>query len=69
MKIRRVLIYHKKMDCTREISIKSKMTSTLRKGKLLELRLMSNLENHVKVYLRNYMQMHSFIMTNKKEHF
>ena len=25
---------------------------------------MSNLENNVKVYLRNYMQMHSFIMTN-----
>jgi len=43
--------------------------STLKKGKLLESRLMSNLENHVKVYLRNYKQMHSFIVTNKEEHF
>jgi len=43
--------------------------STLKKGKLLELRLLSNLEKHVKVYLRNYKQMHSFIMMNKKEHF
>ena len=68
MKIKRVLMYHKKMDCTQETSIKSKMMSPLRKEKLLELRLMSNLENHVKVCLRNYMQMHSFITTNKKEH-
>ena len=43
--------------------------SALKKGKLLELRLMSNMESHVKVYLRNYKQMHSFIVTNKKEHF
>jgi len=45
------------------------MMSTLKRGKLLELQLMSNLENHVKVYLKNYEQMHSFIMTNTKEHF
>jgi hypothetical protein len=44
------------------------MKYTLKKGKLLELGQMSNLENHVKVYLRNYAQKHSFIMTNKKEH-
>ena len=62
-------MYHKKMDCTQETSIKSKMMSTLKKGKLLESWLTSNLESHVKVYLRNYMQMHSFVTTNKKEHF
>jgi hypothetical protein len=62
-------MYRKKMHCTQETSIKSKMMSTSKKGKLLELRQMSNLENHVKVYLRNYMQKHSFIMTNKQEHF
>jgi len=45
------------------------MMSTLKKGKLLELWLMSNLENHVKAYLRNYKLMHSFNMMNKKEHF
>jgi len=43
--------------------------SILKKGKLLELQLMSYLENHVKVYLRNYIQLHSFIMVNKKEYF
>ena len=69
MKIKRVLMYRKKMDYTQYTSIKSKMMSTLKKGKLLELWLMSNLENHIKVYVRNYMQKHSFIMTNKKEHF
>jgi hypothetical protein len=69
MKIKRALMFHKKMDYTQDTSIKSKMMSTLKKGKLLELQLMSNLENHVNVYLRNYMQKHSFIMTNKKEHF
>ena len=43
--------------------------STLKSRKLLELQLMSNLENHVKFYLKNYKQMSSFITTNKKEHF
>ena len=58
-------MYHEKM----ETSIESKMMSTLKKGKLPELWLMSNLENPVKVYLRNYKQMHSFIVRNKKENF
>ena len=30
---------------------------------------MLNLENRVEVYLRNYMQMHTFITMNKKEQF
>jgi len=47
LKIKRVLMYHKKMDCTQETSIKSKMIYLKKKGKLLELWLMSNLENHV----------------------
>jgi len=46
LKIKRVLMYRKKMDCTQETSIKSKMMSPLKKGKLLELRPISNLENH-----------------------
>jgi len=62
-------MYRIKMDWTQETSIKSKMMSTLKGGKLLELQLMSNLENHVKVYLKNYKQMRSFIMTNKRENF
>jgi len=65
LKIKRGLMYHEKM----ETSIKSEMMSTLKKGKLPELWLMSNLENPVKVYLRNYKQMHSFIVRNKKENF
>jgi hypothetical protein len=69
MKTKGVLTYHKKMDYTQDTSMNSKMMSTLKKGKLLELRLMSNLENHVKIYSRNYMQKHTFIMMNKKEHF
>jgi len=57
-------MYRIKMDLTQETSIESKKMSTLKKGKSLELRLMSNMENHVKGYLRNYTQLHSFIMTN-----
>jgi hypothetical protein len=32
LKIKRVLMYHKKMDCTQETSIKLKMMPTLKKG-------------------------------------
>jgi uncharacterized protein YwgA len=49
-------MYHKKMDCTHYF----------KKGKLLELQLMSSLEIQVKICLRNYMQKHIFITTNKK---
>ena len=65
MTIKRVVIYHKKMDYTGN----KHKESILKKGKSLELRLMSNLEIHVKIYLRNYMQKNSFITMNKKEHF
>jgi len=50
MKMKRVLMYHKKVDCTQETSAKCKVMSTLKQGKLLELWLMPNLKNHVKVY-------------------
>ena len=67
LKIKRVLMYHKKMD-SRQETIKCNMVSTL-KREITRIVAMSNRENDVKVYLRNYLQMHSFIMTNKMEHF
>jgi hypothetical protein len=63
-------MYHKKMDCTHETSIKSKIMSTFKKREITIIT--ANVKpgkSRKSPYLRNYKQMHSFIMTNKKENF
>jgi len=61
-------MYHKKMDCTQETSVKSKTMSTFKKGKLMMANVSPG-KSRKSPYLRNYKQMHSFITKNKKENF